>query len=107
MNVKILRFYLALCTIILLASLWYTVPLDKDKNPFIVDLDFSTDVDDVCAVRVADILDKQDVIDLKAMMLCVNGENIVDEMDGLLDYDEMSEVKIGTSSLNIEDTSPY
>lgn len=107
MNVKILRFYLLLCTIILLASLIYTVPLDKDRNPFIVDLDFSTDVDDVCAVRVADILDKQEIIDLKAMMLCVDGENIVDAMDGLLDYDEMPEVKIGTSSLNIDDTSPY
>lgn len=93
--------------IILLAILIWYMPKDKDKNPFIVDLDFSTDVDDVCAVRVANILDKRGVINLKAMMLCVTGENIVDAMQGLLDYDDMDEVAIGISALDIVDTSPY
>lgn len=96
----------AIIIVLLAISIWY-IPKDKDKNPFIVDLDFSTDVDDVCAVRVANILDKRGVIDLKAMMLCVTGENIIDAMQGLLDYDDMDGVDIGTSALNIVDTSPY
>ena len=109
MKDKILKIYLLIVTLVMTSVLVWIIPLNKDKNPFIIDLDFSTDVDDVCAVRVADSLDKQGVIDLKAMMLCVDGENIVEAMDGLLDYDNMDNVSIGKSSKNLDivDTSPY
>jgi hypothetical protein len=76
-------------------------------SPYIIDLDFSTDVDDACAIRVATTLDKQGIIDLKAMMLCVSGENNVKALNGLLNYDGYGSLPIGTDALGIYDESPY
>ena len=80
---------------------------DFDEKPFIVDLDFCSDVDDACAVRVATTLDKMGVVDLKAMMLCTTGENNIDALNGLLNYDGYSYLRIGLSALDIPETSPY
>ena len=44
-------------------------------KPLILDVDFSTDVDDVCAVRIATALDDQGVIDLKCVGYSVRGKN--------------------------------
>ena len=63
----------------------------SNKLPYggniIIDLDFSTDVDDVCAVRMATSLDKMEKINLQGVMLCVTGENNVSAMYGLLSHE--------------------
>ena len=83
------------------------ITVELEAKPFIVDLDFCTDVDDACAVRVATSLDKQGVIELKAMMLCTTGENNVEALNGILTYDGYGALPIGTSAYDIPDVSPY
>lgn len=78
-----------------------------EAKPFIVDLDFCTDVDDACAVRVATSLDKKGIIELKGMMLSTTGENNVEALNGILTYDGYGALPIGKSAYNIPDTSPY
>lgn len=78
-----------------------------DIIPMIVDLDFASDVDDVCAVRVATSLHKLGKIDLKGISLCIADESIVSAMAGLLEYDKIQNPYIGKSALNIDSTSPY
>jgi hypothetical protein len=79
----------------------------ETSNPYIIDLDFCTDVDDACAVRMATSLDKLGVIDLKAMMLSTTGENNITALHGILTYDGYENIPIGSSALTIPDTSPY
>lgn len=83
----------------------------SNKLPYggniIIDLDFSTDVDDVCAVRMATSLDKMEKINLQGVMLCVTGENNVSAMYGLLSHDGYGDTPIGISAYDIPDTSPY
>ena len=45
---------------------------ETQPTPFILDMDFSTDVDDVMALRVANNLHKQGIIELKAVGLCTS-----------------------------------
>ena len=84
-----------------------TVPIDIDTNPFIIDLDFCTDVDDAVAVRMATSLDKQGMIDLKASMLCTTGSNNITAMNGILNYDGYGHIPIGSAALDEPDSSPY
>lgn len=83
----------------------------SNKLPYggniIIDLDFCTDVDDVCAVRMATALDKLEKINLQGVMLCVTGENNISAMHGLLSHDGYEETPIGVSAYDIPDTSPY
>lgn len=75
--------------------------------PFILDMDFSTDVDDVCAVRIATSLAKLGQIDLKAVGLCTRGENNLSALNGMLNQAGYGDVPLGRSALFIEDTSEY
>lgn len=81
---------------------------EQNQKAFILDMDFCTDVDDVCALRVAQTLDRQEVIDLKAVTLTTNAENNenITAVDGMLAYYEM-DVPIGKPTVYIPDTSPY
>lgn len=81
--------------------------MDHDTNPFIVDLDFCSDVDDAVAVRITTTLDKMGKIDLKAMMLCTTGENNIEALNGLLTYDGYGQINIGTSAISLSEESPY
>lgn len=74
----------------------------------ILDMDFSTDVDDACALRLAINLHNIVDLELKAVTLCVNGENDVNlrAVDGMLDYSGIN-IPIGRGSIYFEDTSPY
>ena len=78
-----------------------------DKVPMIIDLDFASDVDDACAVRVATSLHKLGRIDIKGIALCIEDLSIAGAMAGLLEYDGIQNPIIGTSALNIPSTSPY
>lgn len=105
-------FFLADGKIVFAEELWdYNISTSEgdanSTNPYIIDLDFCTDVDDVCAVRIATTLDKIGKIDLMAVMLNTTGENNISALHGLLSYDGYSSLPIGSSSLNIPDTSPY
>lgn len=81
----------------------------NDSPPFILDVDMSTDVDDVCAVRIATELHNQGKIDLKAVGYCVGSENNehISALRGILVNDNCLDVKIGHSPLKIIHTSPY
>lgn len=76
-------------------------------KPLILDMDFCTDVDDACALRVAATLHKMGKIDLKAVCLCVTGGNNLEAANGLLEHDGVHNIPIGRSSQDIPDTSPY
>ena len=76
-------------------------------KPFILDMDFCTDVDDACALRVAANLHKMGVINLRAVGLCVTGGNNLQAANGLLEYDGVHNIPIGRASQPIPDSSPY
>lgn len=76
-------------------------------KPVILDVDMSTDVDDVCAVRIATAMDTAGIISLEAVMYSVTGDNNVQALRGLLLHDGKPDVKIGTCSIDEPDTSPY
>lgn len=73
---------------------------------FVLDVDMSTDVDDVCALRIADNYHKKGEIELKAVMSSVTGENNLKAIQGLMTYDGVK-VPIGKSAVHIQDKSPY
>ena len=75
--------------------------------PYILDMDFCTDVDDVCALAEACELDCQGIIDLKAVMLSTSGDGIVQAAEGVLDWYGLTDVPVGTDVLGVQDTSPY
>lgn len=105
--------YLFLFLLILLFNNEYTNDKinyqSKKPIPFILDMDFSTDVDDVCALRLANNLHKQGIINLKAVGLCtsdINNQNLK-AVNGLLSYDGITGIQIGFSHQFIQDSSPY
>lgn len=81
----------------------------KEPIPFILDMDFSSDVDDVCALRLANNLHKSGVIELKAIMLSTSDINNMNlkAVNGLLNYDGIKNIQIGYSHQFIQDNSPY
>lgn len=85
----------------------YQKRLYEPPIPFILDMDFSTDVDDVCAVRIATSLAKLGQIDLKAVGLCTRGENNLSALNGMLNQAGYGDVPLGRSFAFIEDTSEY
>ena len=81
--------------------------IPTNPRPFILDMDFCTDVDDACALRVAANLHKMGVINLRAVGLCVTGGNNLQAANGLLEYSGVHNIPIGRSSQPIPDSSPY
>ena len=73
----------------------------------ILDVDMCTDVDDVCAVRIATAFDDEGVIDLKGVAYSVTGKNNLDALRGFLLFENKPGVLIGKSSVDIPDESPY
>lgn len=96
----------------------YKFPFDETRDlgrPFlntesgkylILDVDMNTDVDDVCAVRMATALDDLGVIDLKAVCYCVNNSSM-GALRGLLHHDGKDDVLMGQGTENRNDGSPY
>lgn len=79
-----------------------------DKE-IIIDVDMSTDVDDVCALSIACALDSLDVISLSAVGISVNSSDgtHIEALEGLLDSYNKKDVPIGTCTGEFIDTSPY
>lgn len=84
---------------------------DMSLNPIILDVDMCTDVDDVVAVRIATILDSMQACSLKAVCLSTTDNTEEDRnvkaVKGLLTYDGYNDVRVGKSSMEVPDTSPY
>lgn len=75
----------------------------------IIDVDMSTDVDDVCALSIACTLDSLGVISLSAVGISVNSSDgtHIEALEGLLDSYNKKDVPIGTCVGDFVDTSPY
>lgn len=75
------------------------------QGSFILDVDMSTDVDDLLAVRAAEKLDKNGTSKLLAVMMSVSdGE---DALAGLLTYDGYGNIPVGICSSDVYENSPY
>lgn len=79
----------------------------KANKKVILDVDMSTDVDDVCAIRMATSMDSASLIDLVGVMSSITGDKNIDAIRGLLLHDGHSDVLIGKSNVEEPDTSPY
>lgn len=99
--------YLFILTNVIFAKL----PIDEQPYnspvPYILDVDMSTDVDDVCAARIMMQYHKDQKIELEAIIYCVTGEQNLEALNGLLNYEEITDIQIGKSSMDIPDISPY
>lgn len=73
---------------------------------FILDADLNTDVDDVCAVRMATALDDLGVIDLKGVMYCVDNSSY-GALRGILHHDGKDDVLMGQGTEDRHEGSPY
>ena len=71
----------------------------------ILDVDMCTDVDDVCAVRIATALDDDGTIDLKGVAYSIVGKNNLEALRGFLLYENKPDVLIGKSMANNPDES--
>ena len=81
---------------------------EADPAPVILDMDFSSDVDDVMALRMATQADAEGYIDLVGVCLSTtSGGKIVEAVEGVLDYDGYSDIPIGTSVGNHEGNAGY
>lgn len=90
---------------------WAPLYEDGTRNgkPFILDLDFASDVDDACAIRMASTMHKMGYIDLKAISLCVNGVGNLNvyAANGLLNSSGLGYIPIGISSVNTPGGGKY
>lgn len=78
---------------------------EESVPKFILDVDMSTDVDDILAVRTAENLDKNGEENLLAVMMSVSGgENA---LSGLLTYDGYGDIPVGIYSGSLYEDSPY
>ena len=86
-----------------------TLCLRSERHkPVILDVDMCTDVDDVCALRIATALDDAGVISLRGVAYSVRGGNNIEAMRGMLVYDGKRRVPIGRTAVpNGPETSPY
>lgn len=84
---------------------------DISVNPVILDMDFSSDVDDAVAVRVATLLDKSGACTLKAVGLCtvdpLGKSRNINAMHTILAYDGYGNLPIGTPSKKDMEGSSY
>lgn len=81
----------------------------RNQKPVILDMDFSTDVDDACALRVAINADVVGEISLKAVTMSVKGPDDINlkAAHGILRYQGLKNVLIGRSTCDVVDESPY
>ena len=79
---------------------------DEAKN-VILDLDYNSDVDDVCALRLASQMHCAGSIRLQAVGLSTSGDAPAKAAHGQLCYDGLGDIPIGTSSVTVETGSPY
>ena len=96
----------------------YTFPFDSTRDLskpflnnepgklFILDVDMNTDVDDVCAVRMATALDDLGVIDLKAVCYCTDYSSY-GALRGILHHDMKDDVLMGQGTEDRHEGSPY
>lgn len=80
---------------------------ENTSKLFILDMDMSSDVDDVCALQIALQYHKAGKIDLKAVMYSVTGDNNIEALQGFLDYNCVADVSIGRCNIENYDTSDY
>ena len=73
----------------------------------ILDLDYNSDVDDVCALRLAAQMHSAGNIRLLAVGLSTSGDAPAKAAHGQLCYDGLGDIPIGTSSVTVETGSPY
>ncbi len=79
---------------------------DEAKN-IILDLDYNSDVDDVCALRLAAQMHNAGNIRLQAVGLSTSGDEPAKAAHGQLCYDGLGDIPIGKSSVTVETGSPY
>ena len=82
---------------------------ERTQKPVILDMDFSSDVDDACALRLAINADVVGEISLKAVTMSVKEPNDLNlkAADGILDYQHLKNVKLGYTESGVYDESPY
>lgn len=87
----------------------FVVEEKREGKPVILDMDFGSDADDACALRVAGALHLRGDIELKAITSSVLGENDINlkAINGLLESQSLNGIPIGRSTVQIYDTSPY
>ncbi len=64
----------------------------------ILDMDYFSDVDDVCALRIADMMHREGIISLKAVMACSDDPRCPKAIRAQLLYDGLSEVPVGKNT---------
>ena len=79
----------------------------SEAKNVILDLDYNSDVDDVCALRLAAQMHAAGNIRLQAVGLSTSGDAPAKAAHGQLCYDGLGDVPIGTSSVTVETGSPY
>lgn len=82
-----------------------TWPEKVQSHKMILDVDMSTDVDDLSAIRISENLNKCGAQQLMAIGSCVTGG--AGAVSGLLSADGLATIPVGFSSKDISDPSPY
>lgn len=82
---------------------------ERNQKPVILDMDMSTDVDDVCALRVAINADIVGDISLKAVTLSVKEKDNLNlkAVNGVLRYQGLRNVELGYTTQDVIEDSPY
>lgn len=82
---------------------------ERMDKPVILDMDFGSDVDDACALRLAGTMHLKGNIELKAVTSSVLGEGDLNlsAINGLLESQKLNGIPIGKSTVPIYDISPY
>lgn len=83
---------------------------NKPKRPLILDMDLSSDVDDLCALSIACTLDKMGVFDLKGVMYSIGTENDmnISALNGfLINVQGLNNVLVGKCENEYIGDSPY
>lgn len=81
----------------------------KQNRPLILDMDMSSDADDLSAFGLACALDKMDVFDIKGVMMSVRGEDDrnLAAANGFLKSEGLTGVLIGRSETEFMEDSAY
>ena len=82
---------------------------ERTQKPVILDMDFGSDVDDACALRIAANADIIGDISLKAVTMSVYADNELNirAADGMLDYQGLKNVDYGYTTCGTYDESKY
>ncbi|MBR5421110.1 MAG: nucleoside hydrolase [Lachnospiraceae bacterium] len=83
---------------------------DEDSRAIkniILDMDYSSDVDDVAALRVATSLQRRGRIRLLAVMASVEGDEVCKAMHGHLCHDNLGGIPVGRCMINVPSNSLF